>query len=69
VKCMAAAGLASCVAIAVHSFTDFNMRIPANALLLTVIAALTYATLNIEQRVMSNISNEQRAMSRKKNES
>ncbi|MBI4653448.1 MAG: O-antigen ligase family protein [Nitrospirae bacterium] len=53
VKCMAASGLASCVAIAVHSFTDFNMRIPANALLLTVIAALTYATLNIEQRVMS----------------
>ena len=45
VKCMAAAGLASCAAIAVHGFTDFNMRIPANALLLTVIAALTFATV------------------------
>jgi O-antigen ligase len=45
VKCMAAAGLASCAAIAVHGFTDFNMCIPANALLLTVIAALTFATV------------------------
>lgn len=60
VKCMVAGGLSSCAAIATHSFTDFNMRIPANALLLTVIAALTYATVNVEQRAGSvKTSNEQ----------
>ena len=51
VKCMAAGGLTSCVAIAVHSFTDFNLRIPANAMLLTVIAGITYATVyNVKAR-------------------
>ncbi len=45
VKCMALGGLSSCAAILVHSLTDFNMRIPANAMTLTVIAAATYATL------------------------
>lgn len=51
VKCMAAGGLASCIAIAVHGFTDFNMRIPANALLLTVIAGLAYASVyNVTDR-------------------
>ena len=40
-----AAGIASCLAIAVHSFTDFNLRIPANALLLTTITALTSSCL------------------------
>jgi len=42
---LGAAGLASCTAIAVHSLTDFNLRIPANALLLTTIAALIVACL------------------------
>jgi O-antigen ligase len=32
-------------AIAVHSFLDFNMRVPANALLMTVVLALTCAAL------------------------
>lgn len=51
VKCMVAGGLSSCAAIAAHSFTDFNMHIPANALLLTVIAALTYATVyNVKEK-------------------
>ncbi|MFO7667338.1 MAG: O-antigen ligase family protein [Desulfobacterales bacterium] len=44
-KCMGAGGLASCASIAVHSFTDFNLRIPANALLLAVISAATYAAV------------------------
>ncbi|OHE24436.1 MAG: hypothetical protein A2Z43_03645 [Syntrophobacterales bacterium RBG_19FT_COMBO_59_10] len=44
-KCIGAGGLASCAAIAMHSFTDFNLRIPANALLLTVISAATYAAV------------------------
>ncbi len=44
-KCVGAGGLTSCVALAVHSVTDFNLHIPANALLLTVIAGLTYAAV------------------------
>jgi O-antigen ligase len=50
-KCIGAGGLASCVAIAAHSFTDFNLHIPANALLFAVITALTYAALfNVTER-------------------
>ncbi|MBI5971337.1 MAG: O-antigen ligase family protein, partial [Deltaproteobacteria bacterium] len=52
VKCTALGGMTSCVALAVHSLTDFNMRIPANAMTLTVIAAATYATLfNVPGRI------------------
>lgn len=51
VKCMAAAGTASCAALFVHSFSDFNMHIPANAMLITVIAGVTYAMVfNISER-------------------
>ncbi|MBA4373825.1 MAG: hypothetical protein C0402_13315 [Thermodesulfovibrio sp.] len=50
-KCIGAGGLSSCIAMAVHSFTDFNLHIPANALLLTVIAALTYAAVfNVREK-------------------
>jgi len=45
VVCAAAGGIASIIAMLIHSITDFNMRIPANALLLTVIAAATCATV------------------------
>ncbi len=38
-------GATAFTAIAVHSFLDFNMRVPANALLMTVILALTCAAL------------------------
>jgi len=44
-KCIGAGGLSSCTAIAAHSFTDFNLHIPANALLFTVTAAVTYAAI------------------------
>lgn len=43
--CLGAGGICSCAAIAVHSGTDFNLHIPANALLLTVIVALTRAAI------------------------
>lgn len=46
VKCVVAGGISSCVAILIHGFTDFNFRIPANALLLTIIAAAVYAALH-----------------------
>ena len=50
-KCIGAGGLASFVAISVHSFADFNLHIPANALLFAVISALTYAAVfNISER-------------------
>ncbi|MBI5563160.1 MAG: O-antigen ligase family protein [Deltaproteobacteria bacterium] len=51
VKCMAAAGVASIAALAVHGLTDFNMRIPANAMTATVVAAVTYAIVfNVSDR-------------------
>ncbi len=43
--CLGAGGLCSLAALAVHSFSDFNLRIPANALLVVVIAGLTQALL------------------------
>lgn len=43
--CIGAGGLAACGAITVHSLTDFNLHIPANALLLAVIAAVTYSVV------------------------
>lgn len=48
---MAPAGIASCTAMVVHGMTDFNMRIPANAMLVAVIAAATFAAVfNVESR-------------------
>ena len=38
-------GITAFSAIIVHSLLDFNMRVPANALLMTVILALTWAIL------------------------
>ncbi|ETW96601.1 MAG: hypothetical protein ETSY1_25970 [Candidatus Entotheonella factor] len=43
VQVMVPAGLAACLAIATHSLVDFNLHIPANALLATTILALTFA--------------------------
>jgi O-antigen ligase len=44
-KSFGAGGIASCIGVAVMSAVDFNLRIPANALLFTVVAALTYAAI------------------------
>ena len=43
--CIGAGGIASCLAMAVHSGIDFNLHIPANALLFAVIAGLTHAAI------------------------
>ena len=43
--CVGAGGLTSLVAIGIHSITDFNLHIPANALLLSVIAGITYSSV------------------------
>ena len=44
-QCIGAGGLSASVALAVHSLTDFNLHIPANALLFTVIVAITYVAV------------------------
>ena len=41
-----AGGLSAMVSIMIHSGTDFNLHIPSNALLFTVIAALSYVTVH-----------------------
>jgi O-antigen ligase len=45
VTSIAAGGISSGAALAVHSMTDFNLHIPANALLATVIAGITFSSL------------------------
>jgi hypothetical protein len=44
-RIMGAGGMASLTAMAVHSGMDFNLHVPANALLLAIIAGITYATV------------------------
>lgn len=48
-SCFGIGGIAACAAIAVHGLLDFNLRVPANAFCLAVIAALTIAGLSREQ--------------------
>ncbi|MDH5716852.1 MAG: O-antigen ligase family protein [Spirochaetia bacterium] len=43
-KSFTSGGLASIVYILLHSITDFNMQIPANAFIFSVILAITYKT-------------------------
>ncbi len=44
VKGLALGGIVAIVAILIHSITDFNLHIPANMVLFTVILALTFVT-------------------------
>lgn len=41
------AGMAAIVAITLHSCVDFSLRIPANAVLLTVILAITQRSASL----------------------
>ncbi len=43
-KGLALGGIVAIVAILIHSITDFNLHIPANMVLFTVIVALTFVT-------------------------
>jgi len=47
VQALVPAGLAALFGMALHSLVDFNLRIPANALLFTVVLALTFACTNL----------------------
>lgn len=57
VKSLVLGGLTSLVAILIHSLTDFNLHIPANALLFTIILALTYNLVNLKRTVKNKKSN------------
>ena len=48
-KGVALGGVCSVIAILAHSFTDFNLHIPANALFLSIILGLTYNTVNLKR--------------------
>jgi len=43
-------GLTSCAAILIHSFFDFNLHIPANALLFFIVLAMTIVTVQLMAR-------------------
>lgn len=47
VKGITLGGLTALIAIMFHSISDFNLHIPANALLLSIILGLTYVTVHI----------------------
>ncbi len=48
-KGVALGGVCSVIAIIAHSFTDFNLHIPANALFLSIILGLTHNTVNLKR--------------------
>ncbi len=50
VRTIAGSGLAALMAMGLHSLVDFNMHIPANALLLTTILAMTFACVHLPRR-------------------
>lgn len=45
IKGLAMGGFVSCIVMLIHSFTDFNLHIPANALVFTLVLALTTAVV------------------------
>jgi len=58
-----AGGLAALIAIFLHSFVDFNLHVPSNALYLSVITALTIAT---SRRQQSHEQHEEESVSRER---
>lgn len=48
--CLGIAPLASMAAIAIHSYSDFNLHIPANFLMLSAVMAIGYSALHLKRR-------------------
>ena len=48
--CLGAAPLAAMAVLAIHSFSDFNLHIPANFMILVAIMAIGYAALHLERQ-------------------
>ena len=49
-KGIALGGICAIISILAHSFFDFNLQIPANALLFTVVMAVTYKCVFLKDR-------------------
>jgi hypothetical protein len=47
--CIGVAPLAAMAAIAIHSYSDFNLHIPANFLILVAIMAIGYSVIHLER--------------------
>ncbi len=47
--CLGVAPLAAMATIAIHSYTDFNLHIPANSLILVAIMAIGYSAIHLER--------------------
>lgn len=53
-KSLILGGLIAVFAMGFHSLTDFNLRIPANSILFTVILSLTFVLSGMKSRVLKN---------------
>jgi O-antigen ligase len=49
--CLVTAPLSAMVAMAIHSYSDFNLHIPANFMMLTAVVAIGHAALHLEGRL------------------
>uniref|UniRef100_A0A7C4RRD6 O-antigen ligase domain-containing protein n=1 Tax=Desulfatirhabdium butyrativorans TaxID=340467 RepID=A0A7C4RRD6_9BACT len=47
--CLGAAGIGAAVAIGFHSYSDFNLHIPANAMILTAVLAVGHSALVLQR--------------------
>ncbi|MCX5829794.1 MAG: O-antigen ligase family protein [Deltaproteobacteria bacterium] len=47
--CLGVASLAALVATAIHAWSDFNLRIPANFMILTAVLAIGFCALHLEE--------------------
>ena len=54
---LGAGAMGAVVAIAIHSFSDFNLHIPANFLILVAIMAIGYSALHLERHHRRDIMN------------
>ncbi|CAN2043923.1 O-antigen polymerase [Candidatus Magnetomoraceae bacterium gMMP-1] len=54
--CLGIAPIAAIVSIAIHSYTDFNLHIPANYLMLMAVMAIGYSALHLERHHSSDRS-------------
>ena len=48
--CLGVAPLGAMVAMAIHSYVDFNLHIPANFLMLAAVTAIGYSSLHLQRR-------------------
>ncbi|MBN1103193.1 MAG: O-antigen ligase family protein, partial [Deltaproteobacteria bacterium] len=54
--CLGIAPFAAFAAVGIHSWSDFNLHIPANFLMLTAVTAIGYSALHLERRTHRDVS-------------